>query len=1186
MEAYVVRTNEILKKINDANERLKNKDITPRSEKVNKTILQTQKKRLEEVAGEGRPEGISDFGYNDNSQRINNAINLANNVLGITPVQAGSSFDKKEDEKISSITEEKLSEDISKDRKNSRQKAKSKTKKIIKDKNPESVIGSYTESNSKVQEDLTDQQESNKPPNSYETKSFVLGTEDGKVNYGKTKSILYQVADRLIGLKDIEAKINLNRQEQGLNPITTLESAYDREESIPGKAGNLMREFEENRLKPIAKDIAEANTSLEEVDNFLILRHAIERNNRLQKRSEKIDPEVNPASGEITIDDKKQLLTNSFVKKQMKEKYDIDWDDVSGTWKGGNEKAQKLFDIAKKTDQIVNETRETMINTGLISRDAGDSIGAIYKYYTPLKGKAQIDDIDEVDFGTTGKSYSVKGTEIYAAGGRGSQASSPIGNIVKDAQNTFKRGLNNKEFGQTLVNLIENNPDKDFWEVYSPRGRKYEKQFSRKFKYIGEDKKYIQKNEKNQDIPYEAIPEGANKKDFLETIEYLPPKDFTTADGRDLIGVKIDGKQYFVDIKQDEKLRKALLADPEGQMNALLRPFGMINRYLSFVNTSLNPEFVLGNFTRDIQTAVYNLLAEQEMTKGKAKDQKLIKEVLKQTIPSVGRFYKAVRRYDPKDGTFKGNMLGLSQKDLGNFKDFVESGARADWYYVKPVEEQIDNMNTLVDMAKGNFKGNFKKGYKAVFDFVEDANSSVENGVRLATFVASRDALLERGIAPDLAKAQAATLAKNLTINFNRKGMMGDMLNSTYLFFNASMQGSMNLVRGMNPLDKDSSRIKQGVIGGLAGFGALMSWLGEEESEIDPMSGRSYYSQIPDYIKERNIIKMLPMDTNIKDSGNINNTHIREGKEVKDGQPYFLVPLPYGYNVFYLLGNVMGEMSRGTKSATQATSMWLSSLAGSFSPIGAPNSPIAFAPTAFKPALEIIANEDYFGAPVFKDPMAFGQYGPYSTTHFKNTNPYLSQTTEFLNNLSQRVADPSELPTKYERSNLDKTFGSLMSPDTIEHLIEFALGGAGKFVLRTESSLRNKLENKELDPNRFPFVRKFYGETNSSDLQAEYYDRIDKLKEKKVALNELPRQKRARWRKENYEYVRMLRRVDRFESKIKDIREKRNKAIKEAEENPMKALSLPKKEELYDRQEDIQYKKFNRLYDRIVGRLE
>ena len=29
----------------------------------------------------------------------------------------------------------------------------------------------------------------------------------------------------------------------------------------------------------------------------------------------------------------------------------------------------------------------------------------------------------------------------------------------------------------------------------------------------------------------------------------------------------------------------------------------------------------------------------------------------------------------------------------------------------------------------------------------------------------------------------------------------------------------------------------------------------QEESEIDPMSGRSYYSQIPPYIKERNIVK-------------------------------------------------------------------------------------------------------------------------------------------------------------------------------------------------------------------------------------------------------------------------------------------------------------------------------------------
>ena len=136
------------------------------------------------------------------------------------------------------------------------------------------------------------------------------------------------------------------------------------------------------------------------------------------------------------------------------------------------------------------------------------------------------------------------------------------------------------------------------------------------------------------------------------------------------------------------------------------------------VNTSLNPEFVMGNFSRDVQTAMYNLLAEQEMSQGKAKDQKLVKKVLLNTIPSVGKFYKALRRVDLKDGTIKGNLLGISQKDLDNYKDFVESGAKADWFYVRPVEKQVQTMDNLVDMAKGTFTGNFKQRREAIFNFI------------------------------------------------------------------------------------------------------------------------------------------------------------------------------------------------------------------------------------------------------------------------------------------------------------------------------------------------------------------------------------------------------------------------------------------------------------------------------------
>ena len=46
---------------------------------------------------------------------------------------------------------------------------------------------------------------------------------------------------------------------------------------------------------------------------------------------------------------------------------------------------------------------------------------------------------------------------------------------------------------------------------------------------------------------------------------------------------------------------------------------GMLTRYLSFVNTAGSPEFTVTNFTRDLPSAVLNILSEQEKADGKIK---------------------------------------------------------------------------------------------------------------------------------------------------------------------------------------------------------------------------------------------------------------------------------------------------------------------------------------------------------------------------------------------------------------------------------------------------------------------------------------------------------------------------------------------------------------------------------------
>ena len=1011
-----------------------------------------------------------------------------------------------------------------------------------------SPLRSYIESNEKLQDDIAAYQSSSEPPLSFQTVSHPYGVLD---------KFVYNIADKFIGLQKVEDAINKGRRAVGLPPISTIDSAYAGEQSISGKAGNELTNFERGRKEPLAEKIAKSGLSREQVDEFLILRHAIERNNRIALRDPSRNPESTPGSGRLLTG---ELLTNSFVKRRMSEVYGLNWNDSSQSWEGGNSRTKNLSGIVEAADQIINETLDRSVQGGLLGREAAESIRSIYKYYAPLQGKHIEDDFAATMSGNTGKSYSVKGKEVLGALGRESSALSPLGNIITNAEKTISRSLNNKEFGQKLVSLIENNPNPDFWEVYSPKNPRYKRNFSRKYKYIGSDSELVQQT-------FTSIPPGMSKKDFIETIDFTPDRNTT-----DLIGVKIDGQQYYVDIKGDDRLREALVVSDSNSSGAIISTLGKVNRFLSMVNTQLNPEFIVGNFSRDIQTAVYNIIGEQDMKGGKAERERLVGAVLKDVMPSMGVFYKALRRYNPANGTFSGDQTGIDAKDLADWKEFMEAGAKADWFHTRPPEEQANTIDNMVDMANGTFTGNFRKRFKQVMDFVEDANSAVENAVRLSTFKAARDSFMDSGLRREEAVAKAADLAKNLTVNFNRKGMQGDLLNSIFLFFNASVQGTRNFARGlfgpnMNPFSPEASRRKQGMVAGLTLFSALLADMGEEESEINPETGRSFYSEIPDYIKERNLVIMA--DPSVREGVNTSSTYIgKDGEEYEGSQRYYLIPLPYGYNVFSYLGTALSDIGRGNMSVLEASSNLTSALLGSFSPVG-----ISPLPTVAQPFVEIANNKNFFGSPIYKDAGMFGGTGPDSALSMRSTAAPFKFLAETANALTQKGEG-----SKFEKGALD------VSPDTLEHLFEFAMGGAGKFGLRGGKFMGKIINGEEIELRETPFVRRIMGETDSRTSQADYYDRIGGLKNKETALKNLQGAERLSYRNANEEYIQMFYLMKNTETSLSKLRKRRKAMKKSADNSPLTAKAFAEYEEKFFDYEKQLYNRFNKQYDKILGR--
>ena len=952
--------------------------------------------------------------------------------------------------------------------------------------------------------------------------------------------VLFQVADKLIGLKNLEAAINKGREAAGLRPISSLESAYQGEESVAGKVGEEGRVFDRDEVTPIVEDLVAMNTerttqeARKEFDDFLLLRHALERNKKIAQINKRY-PDA--GAGSIIVDGTATPLTNAYVKQRMKEQYNMDWNDADGTWSGGNTRAKQLQRVAAKTDAIVQRTIDRAYEGGLYNDVDKETLSGLYKYYVPLKGRSMEEDMS-VDIDpelagspTAGSSgtLSIQGREGKRAKGRTSAAESPLATIIADRQRTIARATKNTEVGQRMYDLVKNNPNPDAWVVYDKDSPRFKEYFETSYTYLptGEKKS--------------KIPEGISKKERQNYVKKLTKKMDNSPDNQ-LFGAKINGEQVLIDFK-DDQLRRGLLNLDSQSSSKIINTLGKVNRMLSTVNTSLNPEFVVGNFARDIQTAVYNILGEQSMPMGKAKDTKIVSRVVKDTMPSIRAFYRGFRN-SPKQ----------TEKEAQDYKEYIQAGAKADWFYSREPQDQLKTIENMIDMEKGEFTGNRKKAVKATIDFVEDTNSSVENGVRFASFKAARDQFLENGMDRDEAIAQAASLAKNLTVNFNRSGMMGAELNSLYLFFNASVQGTMNFARGMNVFDPRASRLKQGIVGSMVGAGALAAALAEAQSEEDD-NGKSFYMNIPDYVKERNIVIMKP-----------------------NGKDYYTIPLPYGYNAFHVLGQNIYETVAGLKSVEDGSTMVTKTFLGSFNPVGVSSSKDFMtglvktgSPTILDPVVEILANENFFGSPVFTTAFP-GQDIPDSQMAKSGTNEHIINAAKFINSFGGN---------ENESGFID------FSPDAAQHIFNFALGGMGATGLRTLTALEKFAADEDISVNDMPFVRRVMGEVDHRTSQEDFYERRADIQAKVKQAEFLQGAGRAQARRtyleENMPFISMNSSLKASESQIRKINKRLRALRARAEENPEAAIQLAEQEEQLEEMKKAVYDRFNKRFSVIVG---
>ena len=781
--------------------------------------------------------------------------------------------------------------------------------------------------------------------------------------------------------KYIDTKRAIQAIKDQVGEIADKWDAYLKEELYHGRTAKKTQDFLNDELLPIVKEMHKSNINLPEFDEYLHNRHAEERNIQIAK----INPAMPDSGSGIATQDSKDYLA-----------------------KLDPAKAKSLENMAKQIDKIIQKTQKILVNAGLESQDTIDIWNKTYKKYVPLMRE----DLDfSQKFGGTGAGFSTKGGSSKRAVGSLKEVADIFANVASQRERAIVRA-EKARVGTALYGLAIQNPNPEFWLAVNPDAIKNEAALIKELQAMGLDAQDAKSIIQEPKTPY------IDEKTGLVAYRVNP----LLRNSDNVFPVRIDGKDRFIFFNpNDERAMRMVSAiknlDAEG-LGLILGNAAKVTRWIASVNTQYNPVFGAYNFLRDVGGAQFNLtttpIAGKQTT------------VIKHVFPALKGIYKDLRSERAGEGAASGEWAQL-------WEEFQREGGATG--YRDQFSKGKDELNIIERQIEGLNHGRIREGAKAVFDWLSDYNDALENAVRLSAYKVA----IDQGIS----KERAASIAKNLTVNFNRKGAWSQQAGALYAFFNASVQGSVRLAETLK--GPQGRKIIAGglLLGSIQAIALAMAGFGDD----DP----------PEFVKERNLVIPLP------------------------GKKYIAIPMPLGLHVIPNIGRLTTEMVlNGGKGSAKKIANLTGVMMDSFNPVGnAGLSMQTLSPTALDPMAAIMENRDSFGRPIAKEDRATNPTPGY--TRSRDTASFISkELSKFLNYASGG--------TKYQKGVISPT------PDQLDFLIGQATGGVGREVMKAEQAVTSLATGEELPSYKIPMVGKFYGDVASQASQAnKFYDNITNM---------------------------------------------------------------------------------------------
>jgi hypothetical protein len=610
---------------------------------------------------------------------------------------------------------------------------------------------------------------------------------------------------------------------------------------------------------------------------------------------------------------------------------------------------------------------------------------------------------------------------------------------------------------------------------------------------------------------------GALKKMEGYDYESLKPiliKQLTDENGNELytpeenyIPVWLEGRRFFIRVKHN-RLADALRAVDPPQANKFVRGVVKVNRWLIMTNTMLNPEFAFwSNPLRDIGTATANTALLEKL--GVTDTTAAAKNVAKLVPSAINTLLVHSTGKSPWESHIDQEMLEYA-------KEFEAAGGKVGMPFVGNPEQISNQLRAKARRKdpKGSVINLTADGLKGLSKILSGATEAVENGTRLAFYITAREA--------GVSAQKAAQGARNLTVDFNQRGELGQMMNTFYLFSNAGIQGTTRVVQSI----KNNPQKAVKLLGGIVAASFVMAEMARLGAGDDD-DGENAFQAIDRGTRNSHMVLMFPGST----------------KGLK-------LPVPYGYGFFWAMGQKMSELMHGEIDSLDAAGGMLDDLLNNFNPLGSAGELRSShdwirtaTPTLVDPLIDIAFEKTPFGTPLMPGTDLIDH--PDSQRHWNTVSPVSKKVAQWLNDITGGSAS--------------KPGAIDISPESLDLLATEATGGSVAFIRRTLGYFTRSMNGLDTSTNQTPMIRRMVAEPSEYKHRGDLRDAMNTLKsirykqkdlENSVAYAKVSSVKRqaqkdlAEFNKKYHDLLVFKKRADKMYSRIKNFDAKKEKWIK------------------------------------------